>query len=185
MITKRTDNIFIIFMNAFFALTIIFLVTSCEKENEVSTNYKNHEKDFSIVFPEGWEVQETKMEIDAIALSALENSKDNFRENISVTAVEQKYFLTGKEILDGYAFRLKVLITDFEIIEEGEAKIGPVKSPWIKYIHRQGIYELVVKLYAVPGKKFGYLIFCTADKSSVEKYDQDFNKSAESFRVVP
>ena len=172
------------FFTAFLLALIFCLNVSCEKKNEVSTNYTNHDKDFSIVFPDDWDVQEGQMELDVIALSQMEGPDDPFRENISVSSAKQTIFLTGKEILDGYTPRLKVMVTEFKILEEGEIEIGPVKCPWIKYHQRQGVFDMVVTLYAIPGKDFGYLIFCTAEKKSAEKFDETFKNIAKSFRVI-
>jgi len=54
----------------------------------------------------------------------------------------------------------------------------------MRYSQRQGRFLLTVTLFALAGKKHGYLIHCTAETSAVERFRKQCDQVVGSFKVI-
>jgi hypothetical protein len=161
-------------------------IASCSKEcgGHGQGEYINRAKGFKISFPEGWEVRESQMGLDVIALSPLSSSLDKFRDNVSVASTNMSAALTADQILDSNLLSMMRVITDFKPEERGAAQLNGRKAAWITYTMLQGQFRLKVKRYAVPGETRAYLIDCTAETTAAKDFQDQFEQIIQSFRVT-
>ncbi len=145
--------------------------------------YERADKGFSIKFPPEWGVKEDAYGLDVVGLSPLRSAEDKFRENVSVASAKMEKPLDAQGVLEANLPSMLEMITDFKIIERGEAELGGKEAAWIEYTQRQGRRRLLVRLYAVPGKETAYLIYCTAERDTMKFFEPEFRKIAESFKA--
>jgi len=146
--------------------------------------YVNRKNEFAITFPKNWEIKEEELGLSVIALSPLEFSGDDFRENVSVAASEMTRPLTADDVLDANIPSMINMVTEFKPDTRGHQKIGDKDAAWLTYSQRQGRKTLATTLYAVPGRTHAYLIYCTAETEAAPRFKDAFEKTIASFKVL-
>lgn len=146
-------------------------------------HYASKEKQFSIDYPDNWEIKENELGLAVIGLSPNETGLDDFRENVSVAASVMEKPLTADQVLDANLKPMMDIVSDFKPQKRGTVELNGVEAAWLTYTQKQGKYRLAVKLYAVPGKDYAYLIHCTAETTKVKHYYKLFDQIVKSFKV--
>jgi hypothetical protein len=142
-------------------------------------------KEFSIRFPSGWEFREAGPDGASVlgwrSLGASESSP-RAAVNVTVESLDQP--------LDAPAFcRLggkmqSGLLPEFQQIEEGSSRIGDVEAPWIRYTYVAGPQKRRFQAWQffLVRRSRGYVITCTSDPATFERFRPDFEEIALSFR---
>ena len=146
--------------------------------------YRNPAKGFALVFPAGWEVKEGELGLDVIGLSPNEGPSDHFRDNVTVASADMPAPVESDAILDGNIPSMMNVITDFKPGGRGRMKMGARDAAWLDYTQRQGIFRLTVKLFALPGKKHAYLIYCTSETAAWDRFQPKCEQVVNSFRIT-
>ena len=160
------------------------IVQSCPDEGKEPGEYVNKKGGFAISFPQGWELHENAMQLDAAALAPLESVNDRFRENVTVASSPLDTAMDAEAVLESQMPTMLKLITDFKVEERGEATIGGQKAVWLTYTQLQGKDRLKTTMYAAAGKEKAWLIHCTAEISAYDKYRDTFETTVQSFRIL-
>lgn len=167
------------------ALILACLLFSCtEKEPEEPGKFNSSERGYAIDFPENWELDKEVMELDVIAFSPLESSKDSFRDNISAASTLLRKPLDSEEVLDANIEGMMNVITDFEPVERTKKQIGEHEAAVLVYNQRQGMHNLTSALYAISTEERAYLIFCTAEKKKFDNFRDKCENIVSTFRVL-
>ena len=167
------------------SIALLFVLSSCGPSARVpADDYQNAAKGFAIVFPAGWEVKEGELGLDVIGLSPSEGPSDQFRGNVAVASADMPAPVAADAILDGNIPSMINVITDFKPDGRGRAKLGAADAAWLHYSQRQGIFRLAVTLYALPGKKHAYLIYCTSEASGWDRFRPKCEQTVNSFRIT-
>lgn len=162
-------------------LLAIFIAFSCHGKK--SNRYVNREQGFAITFPEGWEVKENELGLAVIGFSPLTAANDDFRENVSVAASRMPKPLDADGILDANLPSMMQMITDFKPDQRGYLELPAGKAAFLRYTHRQGRYHLTSTIFALPGKRYAYLIYCTGETDAVDQFKDSFTQIVTSFEV--
>jgi len=173
MIIKRTPTFF-------------FLLATLFCKSALSQVYKQFvNKDFSISYPESWQLDSSKRFVSAIMFySPIEGPEDKFRENVNVMLQD----LRGRNInLDEYK-----KITDDQISAMGE-KAGMIRSVVEKtangsqysteYQMTVNGVEVHVKQVCVIKEEVAYLATFTAKPDTFDRYLPIGTAMLQSFKV--
>jgi len=149
--------------------------------------YHNKEKTYSIQFPSNWEVKENPMKgTDVVALSPLENSVDQFSENISVGTEEFPQAVTLNDAYQMEKAGLQKNSPGFQILEEGEANLNTQPARWILYTTApssgEGAHHQLIQYFVVKGSRV-YIITSIGMLDSFDRYRKQFEESTKTFRL--
>jgi len=173
MINKRILLITIILLN-------LVLLISCSRKEK--GRYYSDEYGFSIVFPKYWEIQQKEMGTAVIALSPEEGSKDDFRENVSITVEEvsgditlDKYFVVSQQNLKSYS-------KDYKLLYKNNTWLSRKPAMILGFTYSMSGLKLKVLQYYCLYKNKAYVITCTALPHTFDRYEEIFLKIVRTFR---
>jgi hypothetical protein len=117
-----------------------------------------------------------------ILMSPVEGSDDDFRENVNV--VTEK---TGSMGLKAYTALSKSNMTKMMTIYtergSGSTTINSEPAQWVDYTHTMYNMEIDGRVYFVIKNKIAYVITTTARKGGQNKWQAEFDKAVNSFRL--
>ncbi|HSG28428.1 MAG TPA: hypothetical protein VLA34_08100 [Candidatus Krumholzibacterium sp.] len=169
-----------------FALALFFILHGCTGGGEAPPGaYTSAEFGFSIVFPEGWEVEEPGGgELPVVAASLIPKGEPGIM--LAYVAVEIDD-LDDAVTLEEYAGRIRSEQSRdakyFSEHEYGEIRIDGRKA---RYLFIDVDWEdstLRLLGYILVDKRKGYLITCGAIPDEFERYQAIFRQTARSFRI--
>ena len=167
------------------ALALLIVLSACHPAaTGPAGHYQNPARGFAIVFPADWELKEGQLGLDVIGLPPLEGPSDQFRDNISVGSADMPVPVNADAVLDSNIPAMINVVTDFKPGARGRTRLGATDAVWLDYTQRQGIFQLTVKLYALPGKKHAYLIYCTSETSAWDRFRPKCEQAVNSFKVI-
>lgn len=149
---------------------------------DLSQNYVNKDKGYSIVFPKNWEMKEKFMGLDVFALSPLEGDKDAFRENVNIITEDLSNPMSLDEYYSMGLVNLKTLLADFKEIDSGTIDVNGIPMKWIVYDHRMGeVRARVLQFIAVKDRR-AFVITFSAMPDDFAKYRPAFEQIGKTFK---
>lgn len=160
------------------------LLGGCDKIARANdpSRYYSAWNGFSIKFPEGWEQQEGQMGAAVIALSPQSSPRDLFRENVNVVIARLPRKMTSQEYLDHELSQMKLVLSDYKLSRTGDARLDGRDGKYIVFYHKMGRLRFKVLTYAVTKGKKAYIITCTSNTKTFNKYKPEFEEIADSFK---
>ena len=171
--------------NSILILTIVFLfVFSALAAPPLLTRYESSRYGFSIQIPATWQIKEGFMGTLLIAISPLDDSLDEFRENINVVREKLGQYMSLDEYMKISVRNMARVLTIFEKEETGRWRTEAGEVGWIRYTHRQGIYHIrgLAAVYLEGDQAF--VVTSTAESDRFMKYRSLFELVSKSFRLT-
>ena len=170
-----------------FAMLITFSSMTNAAENQQviqgPVQFVSKEGDYSIQIPDRWEVMKDEMGTDLIALAPLVDPKDLFRENLNIISAKFEFPMSRDEY---YALNIKSLndlLTDFDLENSQDIKLGGVDAREITFTHRIGVVNVRVTQYLILVKQKAIVISFTSDTIEYPKIKDQFAQIATSFKM--
>lgn len=142
--------------------------------------YYNEKHKFSIVFPADWTLQDSEMMV--MALSPQENPADAFMENIGILSMDLGTELSAKDIADMALEMIKQMTTGLEVHEKGTKTIDGLPATYYVFSGKMGEIEVKTMQFVFMKGSVEYVITCTANPQTFEKYRPAFDNMISSFR---
>ncbi len=168
----------------FFSLVVCGQSSPTNEVIETKANWKSlNETDYSIKYPENWELNTSgMMGMSFILLSKQTSSQDNFRENVNLLVQD----LTGQNInLDKYVKisegQIKTMITNGNLIESKRQIVNELEFQKVIYTGDQGIYNLKFEQYYWIKKEKAYVLTLTCKIDQFDQYKETGEKILKSF----
>ncbi len=119
-----------------------------------------------------------------IAVSPLDDSLDEFRENVNVVGEKLGQYISLDEYMKISTRNMARVLTIFEKEETGRWRIDAGEVGWIRYTHRQGIYHIrgLATIFLEGNQAF--VVTCTAESDRFMKYRGLFKLMSKSFRFA-
>ena len=143
--------------------------------------YYNEEHDFSIKFPEGWEITTEYGGKSILATCPDHDESNNFSKVVQVVIQDLPY----KPKLD---FFFDVLLSEYRrdintrVKEKGDVVIDGTKAKWVAiYMFKESYKAQTLMNCMVKGKK-GYLVQCVAEPHNFSEHKSIFDMAVQSFR---
>lgn len=172
-------------MNKLQITGILFLITSltvfCQSNEWNSLN----EKDFSIQYPEKWELNKSDlMGTSFILLSPLTSETDQFRENVNLIIQD----LTGHNIdlnkfVEISESQIKTLVTDVNFISRNRIKDKRVEFQKLIYTGKQGMFNLKFEQYYWVQNDKAYVLTLTCEVNEFNNFKDIGEKILDSFII--
>lgn len=141
------------------------------------------EKDYTIQFPDGWEVQEDYSEAEMVGISPAEGDDDKFLENVTVMTEYLPEDMTFDEYVQINIDSCGSLSDSPEEVMSGKTDIGGMGAKWIKYPYGFGEDKIMMIMYVVERNGKAYMINGAAKYGNFDNYKAIFEKTAETFRL--
>jgi hypothetical protein len=166
-------------------ITVVLFMISIGIFNGCSSKdpdrYYCKKDDFSLKLPKEWETKEGFMGSSVISLSPLENSADQFRENVNVVVEKMPGEMPLDEYFTGNIANMKKFFTEFQEDEKGNTSIDETDAKWLVYSGKMGTLSVKNKVYFIIHDKRGYTITCSATPDGFARYKKTFDAIAYSF----
>ncbi|MGB4268371.1 MAG: PsbP-related protein [Spirochaetota bacterium] len=167
-------------ISLFIVILSVMLLPGCSRKEK--GRFYNDEYNFSIAFPEYWEIQQQEMGAAVVALSPEEGIRDDFRENVAITIEEvsgdstlEKYFEVSQKNLKSYS-------KDYRLLYKNNTWLARKPAMILGFTYTMSGLKLKVLQYYCLYKNKVYVITCTALPHSFERYEETFLKIVRSFR---
>ncbi len=162
----------------------ILFASSALAVSPLLTRYESTRHGFSIQIPATWQFKEGYMGTLFIAISPLDDSLDEFRENVNVTVEKLDRYISLDEYMKISVRNMARMLTLFKEEETGRRKSDAGEVSWILYTHRQGIYHIRgLATIAIEGNQ-AFVVTCTAESDRFMKYRSLFELMSKSFRLT-
>lgn len=178
---KQTQLFGLIFL--FFSL--ITFGQAVYKNSTVSGWKVLNETNYSIQYPENWELNKSgQMGSSFVLFSRLTSAQDKFKENVNLIIQS----LQGQKInLDKYVEisegQIKTIITNGNLIESKRLNINGHEFQKVVYTGDQGIYKLKFEQYYWVLNGQAYILTLTCEKSQFDAYKLIGERILNSFRI--
>jgi hypothetical protein len=150
--------------------------------------YKSGKYNFSIEYPQGWEVAENVNTPEYHAdLAFLSPAKDGARANFSIGVqysrgvyLPQQYFQGVKSLISQH-----LAANDYVLVSEGDPNIDNQEAYFLVYAYNFGGHPYKVKqVFLITGGSSIYIITYGSLKDKFDGYIADFDKSVSTFKLV-
>lgn len=167
---------------------------SPKKEKEVIPDTKKVVEDkpvadaisgtYSISAPDGWKKKDTLVAgVKRTSITSPDDgSNDRFKENVNVNTEEAKDY-DLKAYAEANRANMVNQFTGMEFLSEGETTIGDMPSKWYIYSFDYSGYQLKNTAYFFVYNDRGYVITCTALKTTFDRFQSDFKTCVNSFKI--
>lgn len=158
-----------------------------DQEGEVSqiklaNNYNNEKFNFSLNYPENWEVSEDTLS-NLVYILTPSSSADEFQEMINIV-IGSSSDLTLEEFFER---NNSIVQNSFEELIQLEnatvLNINGVDFKTVKYNYTFMGYKLTAKIYVALKGENSYIINCSALQNTFEAYEEDFEKVVNSMTL--
>lgn len=166
-------------------LAVVMLsMGGCGGGSKEPGRYYADELDFSIKFPEGWEIQVEDYGYTVSAYSPLDSEDDILYETISVSVEDLMVNVDLDEYFDAVNRTSQSQLAYFDLESTETVMLGNVRAKKAVFsYYDQGEMVRSVGYCIIKGRK-AYLITCISDDYSYDSYAQEFASAAESFRTM-
>ena len=167
---------------AFVGLVIVMVIGGCGSEPKDPTRFYADDFDYSIKFPEGWEIEIEEDGAVVSGVSPLDSEDDMLYETVSVSVEEMMFSINLDEYFNAIqkSARSDFAWFDVELVED--VTIGGNKAKRTIFTWEdQGETVVTLGYCLVKGNK-AYLITCISTDYDYDYYAADFEGAAESFR---
>ncbi len=155
---------------------------SLQKTIDGFLSYHNSHANFSIQYPQNWELQENTLGSQVLFLSP-QNSGDLFRENVSVVTENLNDNITVDSYYDAAKVHLQKFINNFEEISNKNMNIGNLNAKIVEYIGTQGTYNLKRQQIFLIKNQTAYIITYTASRNHFDDTLDLVQKMVESISI--
>jgi hypothetical protein len=152
-------------------------------ENTKFKTFEGEKGNYTIEFPENWDVKKDFMGTDVIALSPQEDSSDMFRENVNIISTELDQPMSKEEYFDLNEKSLEQLLKDFKLADKQMTKVDGVDALKLVYTHRMGDVDAKVLQYLFVNDGKAYVITLTASPEEFDSYMSEFESIVNSFKT--
>ena len=172
-------------MNKLQLIVILFLITNLTVFGQSNKWNSLNEKDYSIQYPEKWELKKSgQMGTSFILFSQLTSETDQFKENVNLIIQD----LTGHNIdLNKYVEisegQIKTMITDGNIISSNRFKNKGTEFQKVVYTGKQGIFILKFKQYYWVQNDKAYALTLTCEVNEFNNFKDIGEKMLDSFEI--
>ena len=172
-------------MNKLQITGILFLITSLTVFGQNNEWNSLNEKDYSIQYPEKWELNKSgQMGTSFILFSQLSSDTDQFKENVNLIIQD----LTGHNIdLNKYVEisegQIKAMITDENIISSNRIKNKGAEFQKVIYTGKQGIFNLKFEQYYWVVNDKAYVLTLTCEINEFNNFKGVGEKMLNSFKI--
>lgn len=172
----------------FFIITIFF---GCKPDKrEGYTLYENENYGVSIEYPEDWNSREgfgkeSESGTGAIVVfqSPSEGKKDLFRENTYIFTEDLPDTVQNvTQYMEYSKSALPAQMGEFEVLEEGTAKMDGEKSEWIIFSYVQRLQKMQSIAYIFHRGDYGLVIISTSRPESFMSFRRTFENIATSIK---
>jgi hypothetical protein len=179
---------------------LVVVLISCKQKDSKSENKEAALKDlvenakglnkgagtFTIDGLDGWENKDaTNMGvISSILLSPLENTTDNYRENVNVVTEKVTSSTNLNDYVEYNKNNLGKFLTTSKIVEVTSNTVNGVPAKVVHYTHNLQGFDLDVLAYILMKDNIAYIITCSAKDGKLEKYREDFEKIVSTFKII-
>ncbi len=140
-------------------------------------------KDYTLTCPDSWEKKTDYMGTDVIYLSPLEDSNDEFRENVNVIVEKLPSNMGLNQYVDISLKNAGKMLTDYRNLENSAVQLNGLDAQRIVSIYRMGDMRICALSYVIVKGRKAYTITCTALDSTYEKYKQQFEDICGTMKV--
>ncbi len=176
-------NIFIIVI--IILITLSLLIEGCKKKTHPEPNrYYNKKYNFSIKFPEDWEIYEGQSEDEPAveAVSPWESDSDMFSEFIDIYVDE----LPGWKGLDDYYREISINsrneLAHYQEEDSGTITIDNTDVKWTLFSYTVAEGEMQALAYLMIKDDHAFIISCNTEPHKYQMYKENFENSAISFK---
>ncbi len=140
-------------------------------------------KTYSITYPKGWELKPKFMGTDTMALSQPEGASDTFRENMNVV-IEPVQIKDKKAYYEANLRTMKAQMKGFKLISSTDIKLSSgIQATDLIYLHGMGGINAKNRAVFMYENRSGYVITATAKPSTFKKFNPQFEKVIQSFKL--
>ncbi len=170
---------------AFFFAALLITAAPAFAGPPMMTHYESARYKFSIDLPSIWQIRENYMGTAVIAIGPLDNSMDEFRENVNVVRETLPRFMSMDEYMKISIQNMARVLTIFEKEDTGRWQTGSGEAAWVLYTHRQGKYYIRGLAVVYMKGNQAYVITNTAESDRFLRYRSLFEFVSKSFRMSP
>lgn len=139
---------------------------------------------FSITAPDGWSKKDTI--ISGAKLTTIsspdDGNGDKFKENVNVVTESAKgydlkaYVTSNRTSMSGQ-------IASIQFLSDIEGTVGSEPAEVLLYSFNYSGYDLKNTAYFIVKNDIGYVITCTALKTTFDRFQKDFKTIVDSFKI--
>lgn len=172
-------------MNKLRLTVILFIITNLTVFGQSNEWDFLNEKDYSIQYPEKWDLNKSgQMGTSFILFSQLTSKNDKFKENVNLIIQD----LTGHNIdLNKYVEisegQIKTMITDGNIISSNRIKNKVTEFQKVIYTGKQGIFNLKFEQYYWVQHDKAYVLTLTCEVNEFKNFKDIGEKMLDSFKI--
>lgn len=139
---------------------------------------------FTIEAPDGWSKQDTTMMgLQAVVMmSEAEGAGDSFRENINVIT-EKTGDMSIKKYMELNEKNFSRMLTNYKPAGTRQVTIDETPAIWTNYSHSIYGNDIDVSSVLLIKNGIAYIITCSAEGGTINKWKPLFDKAIESFHV--
>lgn len=164
-------------------LVVAFVVCLHGISHGAMKRYYNKAKGFSIAFPEKWQVRENLPNVDVMAISPIESSKDSL---IGTAAVGVEDLPPINISLDKYyeisVRNAKKMLANFNVEEKGSITIDGVPAKWFVADYEKDGRKIKALFYVLVKGEKGFSIVCATVPQHFSKQRVLFDNICRSFK---
>jgi hypothetical protein len=117
-------------------------------------------------------------------LSPLENTTDNYRENVNVVTEKVTSSTNLNDYVEYNKNNLGKFLTTSKIVGVTSNTVNGVPAKVVHYTHNLQGFDLDVLAYILMKDNIAYIITCSAKDGKLEKYREDFEKIVSTFKII-
>lgn len=152
-------------------------------QDEKFVSYTSVEGNFTVGFPEKWEVVEGVMGRDLVAMAPAGDPEDLFLENANIIYAKLDSPLNPEEYYNYNMQSLQHLLIDYDLEESTNVKLQGRDAKRIIFTHTMGVVNAKVMQYLLLIDNQAYVLTFTADPLDFDKFKQRFERIANTFTV--
>lgn len=152
-------------------------------KNEMFISYSSEDGNFTVGFPEKWEVVEGVMGQDLVAMAPSGDPEDLFLENANIIYAKLDSPLNRDEYYNYNMQSLQHLLIDYDLEESVDVKLQGRDAKRIIFTHTMGVVNAKVMQYLLLIDDQAFVLTFTADPLDFDRFREKFERIANTFTV--
>ncbi|MBU0687609.1 MAG: hypothetical protein KKB81_07175 [Candidatus Margulisbacteria bacterium] len=148
------------------------------KKPDKSGRYVDENNDFSIIFPNGWDIEQRDHNK---VIAWCPSQDDGYRPRIAIAITKNLIPLDLEAAFKSTIASIKMFSGD-NVIEEGEMAVNSNKAKWAVMLRKDDKHESKSIVYEFVRNRDDFTIFCYATADQFQKYKPIFDETVKSFR---
>ena len=160
------------------------VVQDAKKTGDEKPIVSEEPQTYSITAPEGWTKKDSVFDgtVHTKIMSPDDGPNDRFKENMNVNS-ESAMGYTAKTYAEGSFIKLRAEVPEVVITDLGATTIGDIPAECYNYsFNYKGVDIKDIAWYLVKND-IGYVITCTAIKSTFNRFEPKFRACANTFII--